>query len=124
MDDHHDADNIGGRFGRGNRSSNRPAGAGISCGSEQGQQPVLELPQPKSQEILTALPNKTPVDMSGVTTVEKRIIQDGHTVRLYIMTPEHVAGKPGVLLFIPATDASVDTASNREFGTGRFLARG
>ena len=27
------------------------------------------------------------------------------------------------VLFIPATDASVDTASYREFGTGRFLAR-
>lgn len=27
------------------------------------------------------------------------------------------------VLFIPATDASVDTASYHEFGTGRFLAR-
>ncbi len=62
--------------------------------------PFWQLPQPKPQEILTALQNKTPVDMSGVTTVEKNINQDGHTVKLYIMTPEHVAGKPGVLLFI------------------------
>jgi acetyl esterase len=62
--------------------------------------PFWQLPQPKPQEILTALQNKTPVDMSGVTTVEKNISQDGHTVKLYIMTPEHVAGKPGVLLFI------------------------
>jgi acetyl esterase len=62
--------------------------------------PFWELPQPKPQEILTALQNSTPVDLSGITTVEKRIIQDGHTVKLYIMTPEHVAGKPGVLLFI------------------------
>ena len=27
------------------------------------------------------------------------------------------------MLFIPATDASVDTESYHEFGTGRFLAR-
>src|SRR5215813_277969 len=46
-----------------------------------------ELPQPKPQEILTALQNKTPVDMSGVTTVERTITQDGNTVKLYIMTP-------------------------------------
>jgi acetyl esterase/lipase len=62
--------------------------------------PFWELPQPKPQEILTALQNKTPVDLSGVTTVEKTINHDGRSVKLYIMTPEHVAGKPGVLLFI------------------------
>jgi acetyl esterase len=62
--------------------------------------PFWELPQPKPQEVLTALQNKTLVDMSGVTTVEKVINQDGRTVKLHIMTPEHVAAKPGVLLFI------------------------
>jgi acetyl esterase/lipase len=62
--------------------------------------PFWELPQPKPQEILTGLQNKTPVDMSGVTTVEKTITQDGRTVKLYIMTPQHVTGKPGVLFFI------------------------
>lgn len=62
--------------------------------------PFWELPQPKPQEILTALQNKTPVDISGVTTVERTIMQDGHSVKLYIMTPQHRAPKPGVLLFI------------------------
>jgi acetyl esterase len=62
--------------------------------------PFWELPQPKPQEILTALQNQTPVDMSGVTTVERAITQDGRTVKLYIMSPQHVAGKPGVLFFI------------------------
>src|ERR1700730_15776383 len=38
--------------------------------------------------------------MSGVTTVEKTITQDEHSVKLYAMTPEQVSGKPGVLLFI------------------------
>lgn len=62
--------------------------------------PFWELPQPKPQEILTALQNKTPVDMSGVSTVEKTINQDGRTVKLYIMTPQHHSENPGVLLFI------------------------
>ena len=62
--------------------------------------PFWQLPQPKPQEILTALQNKTPVDMSGVTTVERTITQDGQSVKLYIMTPQHPAGTPGVLLFI------------------------
>jgi acetyl esterase/lipase len=62
--------------------------------------PFWELPQPKPQEILTGLQNKTPVDMSGVTTTERTITQDGRTVKLYIMTPQQVAGKPGVLFFI------------------------
>src|SRR5579863_6558282 len=62
--------------------------------------PFWELPQPKPQEILTGLQNKTPVDMSGVATVEKTITQDGRNVKLYIMTPQQVTGKPGVLFFI------------------------
>lgn len=62
--------------------------------------PFWELPQPKPQDILTALQNKTTVDMSGVTTVEKTITEDGRAVKLYIMTPQHAAANPGVLLFI------------------------
>jgi len=62
--------------------------------------PFWELPQPKPQDILTALQNKTSVDMSGVTTVEKTINEDGRIVKLYIMTPSHPIGRPGVLLFI------------------------
>ena len=62
--------------------------------------PFWELPQPKPQDILTELQNKTPVDMSGVNTTEQTISQDGQSVKIYIMKPEHVTGKPGVLLFI------------------------
>lgn len=62
--------------------------------------PFWQLPQPKPQDILTGLQNKTPTDVSGVTTKEKTITQDGVTVKLYIMTPEHPAEKPGVLFFI------------------------
>lgn len=62
--------------------------------------PFWELPQPKPQEILTALQSQTAVDMSGVTTTERTISQDGRTVKLYIMKPEHVSSNPGVLFFI------------------------
>ena len=62
--------------------------------------PFWELPQPKPQDILTGLQNKTPVDMSGVSTTEQTITQDGQTVKIHIMKPEQISGKPGVLLFI------------------------
>ena len=62
--------------------------------------PFWELPQPKPQEILTELQSQTTVEMSGVTTTEKTISQDGRSVKLYIMKPEQVSGTPGVVLFI------------------------
>ena len=62
--------------------------------------PFWELPQPKPQEILTGLQSQTVVDMSGVTTTERTISQDGRTVKLYIMKPDRVSSNPGVVLFI------------------------
>jgi acetyl esterase len=62
--------------------------------------PFWELPQPKPQEILTGLQSQTIVDMSGVTTSERTITQDGRTVKLYIVKPEQVSTNPGVLFFI------------------------
>ncbi len=62
--------------------------------------PIWELPQPKPQDAITALQNQTPVDMSGVTTTERTITAGGRAVKLYIMKPDHVVGRPGVLLFI------------------------
>ena len=72
----------------------------FSRNSTRASSPFWELPQPKPQEILTGLQNRTRVDMSGVTTVQKTITQDGRRVRLYIMTPQQTSAKPGVLLFI------------------------
>ncbi len=62
--------------------------------------PFWELPQPKPQDILTGLQNKTPVDLSGVTTSEQTITANGRPLKVYIMKPEHVTGKPGVLFFV------------------------
>ncbi|SHG08850.1 Acetyl esterase/lipase [Bradyrhizobium erythrophlei] len=62
--------------------------------------PFWELPQPKPQEILSELQSQTTVDMSGVTTTERTISQDGRTVKLYVMKPVQVSSNPGVLFFI------------------------
>jgi acetyl esterase/lipase len=70
--------------------------AGINTDSS----PFWELPQPKPQQILTDLQRQTAVDMSGVTTTEQTINQDGRSVKLYIMKPTQMSGRPGVLLFI------------------------
>ena len=63
--------------------------------------PFWELPQPKPQEILTGLQSQTPVDMSGVTTTERTISQDGRTVKLYIMKPERLSGQAGRAVLHP-----------------------
>jgi acetyl esterase len=62
--------------------------------------PFWTLPQPQPQEALSKLQDKTPVDMSGVSTVERTIAQNGEKVKLYIMSPTNVQGKPGVILFL------------------------
>jgi acetyl esterase/lipase len=62
--------------------------------------PFWELPQPKPQEILTALQSQTDVDMTGVTTSERVIDQDGRKVKLYVMKPAQMSSNPGVLFFI------------------------
>lgn len=62
--------------------------------------PFWQLPQPKPQEILTSIQDKYPVDMSGVKVTEREIEQDGRKVKIYIMKPEKVVGKPGAVLFI------------------------
>jgi acetyl esterase len=62
--------------------------------------PIWELPQPKPQDIITSLQDQTKVDMSGVTTTERVVTQDGVAVKIYIMKPEQASEKPGVLFFI------------------------
>jgi acetyl esterase len=62
--------------------------------------PFWTLPQPRPQEVLTALQNQTPVDMSGVTTTELSLTVDGREVKLFVMKPERIEGRPGVILFV------------------------
>jgi acetyl esterase len=62
--------------------------------------PFWTLPQPKPQEILTALQNQTAVDLSGVTTSEHSLTIDGREVKLFVMKPERIEGRPGVIFFV------------------------
>jgi acetyl esterase/lipase len=62
--------------------------------------PFWTLPGPQVRAVLTSLQAQTPVDLSGVIISEKVIRQDGRSVKLYVMKPEHITGTPPVLLFI------------------------
>lgn len=62
--------------------------------------PFWTLPGPQVRATLTGLQNKYPVDMSGITTTEKTIEQDGRKVKIYIVKPEHLKGTPPVFVFI------------------------
>ena len=62
--------------------------------------PFWLLPGPKVRATLTGLQNKTMVDLSGITTTKKTIMQDGRQVKIYIVKPEKTKGKPAVFLFI------------------------
>ncbi len=62
--------------------------------------PFWTLPGPQVRAVLTGLQAKTKVDLSGVVISEKTIVENGQSVKLYVMKPEHVTDKPPVLLFI------------------------
>jgi acetyl esterase len=62
--------------------------------------PFWTLPQPKPQDILSAIQSQTKVDMSGVTTTEHALSVDGRTVQLFVMKPDRMERHPGVILFI------------------------
>ncbi len=62
--------------------------------------PFWTFPQPKPQDILTALQKQTPVDLSGVTITEHSLTVDGRTAKLFVVKPTHVEGHPGVILFL------------------------
>lgn len=62
--------------------------------------PFWTLPGPQVRATLTGLQNKTAVDMSGITTTERTIEQDGRKVKIYIVKPEKVKGTPGVFVFL------------------------
>jgi acetyl esterase len=62
--------------------------------------PFWTLPGPRVRAVLTGLQNKTSVDLSGVTVSEKTISENGQSVKVYIMKPEHAERQLPVLLFI------------------------
>ena len=62
--------------------------------------PFWEKPGPEVRATLTGLQSKTPVDMSGVIIASRTISQGDRNVKLYIVKPQKVQGKPPVILFI------------------------
>jgi acetyl esterase len=62
--------------------------------------PFWTLPGPRVRAVLTGLQNKTEVDLSGVTTSERTISENGQSVKVYIIKPEQSVGPLPVLLFI------------------------
>src|SRR4029453_6395416 len=54
--------------------------------------PFWTLPGPQVRAVLTGLQAKTPVDQSGVNISERSISENGQSVKLFIMKPEHAAG--------------------------------
>jgi acetyl esterase len=62
--------------------------------------PFWELSVDQVRAVLTGLQNKTPVDLSAVTTEQKDIVSEGKNIKLYIMRPGGVREKLPVLVFI------------------------
>jgi acetyl esterase len=65
----------------------------------QDSSPFWELPGEAPREIVTALQDKTPVDLSGVSIDERTLTVDGRTITLYIIRPENAAGTAPVFMF-------------------------
>jgi acetyl esterase len=61
--------------------------------------PFWELPGDEPRNIVTALQNQTPVDLSGIETTEHQITVGGRTITLYVVRPEGAAGTLPVFMF-------------------------
>jgi acetyl esterase len=61
--------------------------------------PFWELPGDEPRAIVTALQDRTPVDLSGIEVGEREITVDGRAITLYVVRPEGVAGTLPVFMF-------------------------
>ena len=64
-----------------------------------GKTPLYKLPGSGPADGLTALQDKTPVDMSGVEITQRTISMDGISVSIHIVRPQGVGGTPPVFVF-------------------------
>ena len=69
-------------------------------GVNKNSSPFWTLPGPQVRAVLSGLQEKTKVDMSGVTTAERTILESGRTIKLYIIRPVSAKGSLPVILFI------------------------
>jgi acetyl esterase len=61
--------------------------------------PFWELPGDEPRNVVTALQERTPVDLSGITVTEQRIDAGGSSISLYVVRPEGATGILPVFLF-------------------------
>jgi acetyl esterase len=61
--------------------------------------PFWELPGDEPRNIVTALQNKTPVDLSGIDVDKRQIMVDGREITLHIVRPEGVTGSLPTFMF-------------------------
>jgi acetyl esterase len=61
--------------------------------------PFWELPGEEPRDIVTALQNRTPVDMSGIEIDERLLTVSGRTVRLYVVRPDGASSTVPAFMF-------------------------
>jgi acetyl esterase len=61
--------------------------------------PFWELPGDQPRNVVTALQERVPVDLSGITIIEQQIDAGGSRISLYVVRPEGVTGILPVFLF-------------------------
>jgi acetyl esterase len=61
--------------------------------------PFWELPGDKPRDIVTALQNQTPVDLSGIEVDERQVTVDGRPITLYVVRPEAATGTVPAFMF-------------------------
>jgi acetyl esterase len=61
--------------------------------------PFWELPGDEPRTVVTALQDKTPVDLSGIAIDERMITVDDRTITLYVVRPEGATGTLPVFMF-------------------------
>jgi acetyl esterase len=61
--------------------------------------PFWELPGDEPRNIVTALQNETPADLSGIDVGEHQITVDGRDITLYVVRPEAATGRLPTFMF-------------------------
>jgi acetyl esterase len=61
--------------------------------------PFWELPGDEPRNIVTALQDRTPVDLSGITVEDRRIDAGGRPITLYIVRPAATTGPLPAFMF-------------------------
>jgi acetyl esterase/lipase len=67
--------------------------------ASKGQTPIYHLKGTGPADALTALQDKTPLDMSGVEVTQRTITQDGVSVPIHVMRPAGIEGVLPVIVF-------------------------